>query len=65
MAHLWSGRFEGDPDAELFAAAGRGDLTTKDGVIAQASRLLDDKVPTETMMSALYSVDTSLSSNVM
>jgi hypothetical protein len=43
------------PDAELFAAAGRGDLATKDGVVAQASRLLDDKGPTETMMSALYS----------
>ncbi len=43
------------PDAELFASAGRGELVTKEGVLAQAGRLLDDKAPTETMLSALYS----------
>lgn len=43
------------PDTALFDAAGRGELDTKEGVLAQAGRLLDDKVPTETMLSALYS----------
>ncbi len=43
------------PDAELFAAASRGELVSKDGVLAQATRLLNDTGPTETMMSALYS----------
>jgi len=39
------------PDKELFGAAARGELTSKEGVIAQATRLLDDTGPTETMMS--------------
>ncbi len=43
------------PDAELFAAASRGELVGKEGVLAQATRLLNDTGPTETMMSALYS----------
>jgi hypothetical protein len=43
------------PDKELFAAAGRGELVGKEGVLAQATRLLNDTAPTETMMSALYS----------
>jgi Protein of unknown function (DUF1588)/Protein of unknown function (DUF1592)/Protein of unknown function (DUF1595)/Protein of unknown function (DUF1585)/Protein of unknown function (DUF1587) len=43
------------PDSELFAAASRGELVGKDGVLAQATRLLNDTGPTETMMSALYS----------
>ncbi len=43
------------PDTELFAAASRGELVNKDGVLAQATRLLNDTGPTETMMSALYS----------
>jgi hypothetical protein len=43
------------PDAELFAAASRGELVSKEGVLAQATRLLDDAGPTEAMMSALYS----------
>jgi hypothetical protein len=42
------------PDAELLAAASRGELAGKDGVVAQATRLLNDSGPTETMMSALY-----------
>ncbi|HEX2872388.1 MAG TPA: DUF1588 domain-containing protein [Polyangiaceae bacterium] len=43
------------PDAELFAAASRGELVSKEGVVAQATRLLNDAGPTEAMMSALYS----------
>jgi hypothetical protein len=43
------------PDEELFAAAARGELVTQAGVIAQASRLIDDGALTETMLSALYS----------
>jgi len=43
------------PDAELFAAAGRGELVAKEGVLTQATRLLNDAGPTEAMMSALYS----------
>lgn len=43
------------PDSELFAAAERGELTSKAGVVAQATRLLNDAAPTEAMMSALYS----------
>jgi hypothetical protein len=43
------------PDAELFAAAERGELNGKAGVVAQATRLLNDAVPTQTMISALYS----------
>ncbi len=35
---LWSS----SPDAELYAAAGRGDLDTVDGVVAQATRMLSD-----------------------
>jgi hypothetical protein len=42
------------PDGELLAAAARGELVGKDGVVAQATRLLDDTGPTETMISALY-----------
>jgi hypothetical protein len=42
------------PDTELFAAASRGELIGKDGVVTQATRLLNDTGPTETMMSALY-----------
>lgn len=54
------------PDSELFAAASRGDLDTKEGVLAQATRLLDDAGPTETMMSALYAeyLDLSLLDDV-
>jgi hypothetical protein len=43
------------PDTELLAAAERGELSSKAGVVAQATRLLNDALPTETMMSALYS----------
>jgi Protein of unknown function (DUF1588)/Protein of unknown function (DUF1592)/Protein of unknown function (DUF1595)/Protein of unknown function (DUF1585)/Protein of unknown function (DUF1587) len=43
------------PDVDLFAAAARGELVSKDGVVAQATRLLNDSGPTETMISALYS----------
>lgn len=43
------------PDAELLASASRGELLSKDGVVAQATRLLNDSGPTETMISALYS----------
>jgi hypothetical protein len=43
------------PDAELFAAAGRGELVTKDGILAQANRLLADAAPTQEMISQLYS----------
>jgi len=43
------------PDAELFAAAGRGELVTKDGILAQANRLLGDAAPTQEMISQLYS----------
>jgi len=43
------------PDAELFAAAGRGELVTKEGVLAQAKRLLAEAAPTEEMISQLYS----------
>ncbi len=43
------------PDTELFAAASRGELVSKEGVIAQATRLLNDTGPTETMISSLYS----------
>lgn len=43
------------PDTELFAAASRGELVSKEGVVAQATRLLNDVGPTEAMMSALYS----------
>lgn len=42
------------PDAELFAAAARGDLATRDGVLAQVKRLLDATEPTETMVRAFY-----------
>jgi len=43
------------PDSELLASAARGELVGKDGVVAQATRLLNDSGPTETMISALYS----------
>jgi hypothetical protein len=43
------------PDAELFAAAGRGELVTKDGILAQANRLLGEAAPTQEMISQLYS----------
>ncbi len=43
------------PDMELLAAAERGELASKAGVVAQATRLLNDALPTEAMMSALYS----------
>jgi hypothetical protein len=43
------------PDAELLAAAAQGDLVTKQGIVAQVTRLLNDTGPTETMISALYS----------
>lgn len=43
------------PDNELLAAAERGELSNKAGVVAQATRLLDEALPTEAMMSALYS----------
>jgi Protein of unknown function (DUF1588)/Protein of unknown function (DUF1592)/Protein of unknown function (DUF1595)/Protein of unknown function (DUF1585)/Protein of unknown function (DUF1587) len=43
------------PDAELFAAAGRGELVTQEGVLAQANRLLADAAPTQEMISQLYS----------
>jgi hypothetical protein len=43
------------PDAELFAAAARGDLVTKEGILAQANRLLADAAPTQEMISQLYS----------
>jgi hypothetical protein len=43
------------PDADLLAAAARGDLGTKEGVVAQATRLLDATGPTETMLRSLYS----------
>ncbi len=54
------------PDTELFAAASRGELVAKDGVLAQATRLLNDTGPTETMMSSLYSeyLDLPLLDNV-
>jgi hypothetical protein len=42
------------PDADLFASAARGELTDPSGVVAQATRLLDDTGPTETMIRALY-----------
>ena len=43
------------PDQALFEAAARGELVSKEGVVAQATRLLDDTGPTETMLSSLYS----------
>jgi hypothetical protein len=43
------------PDADLFTAAASGSLATKDGVLAQATRLLDAAGPTEAMISSLYS----------
>lgn len=43
------------PDSELLAAAERGELSNKAGVVAQATRLLAEALPTEAMMSALYS----------
>jgi Protein of unknown function (DUF1588)/Protein of unknown function (DUF1592)/Protein of unknown function (DUF1595)/Protein of unknown function (DUF1585)/Protein of unknown function (DUF1587) len=54
------------PDADLLAAAARGELATKDGVVAQATRLLDASGPTETMLRALYSeyLDLPLLDNV-
>jgi hypothetical protein len=42
------------PDAELFAAAARGDLTTKSGILAQVNRLMNDVSPTEQMIQKLY-----------
>lgn len=42
------------PDSELFAAAARGDLATRDGVLAQVKRLLEATEPTETMVRAFY-----------
>lgn len=42
------------PDAELLAAASRGALVGKDGVVAQVTRLLNDTGATEVMLSALY-----------
>ncbi|HXK20650.1 MAG TPA: DUF1588 domain-containing protein [Polyangiaceae bacterium] len=43
------------PDAELLAAAAHGDLASRDGVVAQATRLLNATGPTEIMLRALYS----------
>jgi hypothetical protein len=43
------------PDAELFAAAARGELVTKEGIVKQAGRLLDAAAPTEQMLSQFYS----------
>ena len=43
------------PDSELLAAASRGELVGKEGVLAHATRMLNDTGPTETMISALYS----------
>jgi hypothetical protein len=43
------------PDAQLLAAAEKGELVGKAGVVAQATRLLDDAAPTEAMLSSLYS----------
>ena len=43
------------PDAELLASAARGELVGKAGVVAQATRMLNDSGPTETMIGALYS----------
>jgi hypothetical protein len=43
------------PDAGLFASAASGELAQASGVLAQATRLLDDTGPTETMIRALYS----------
>jgi hypothetical protein len=42
------------PDAELLAAASRGELVGRDGVVAQVTRLLNDVGATEVMLSALY-----------
>jgi len=43
------------PDTELFAAAARGDLVTKDGILQQVNRLVGDTAPTEEMIQKLYS----------
>src|SRR5260370_38003377 len=43
------------PDPELFAAAARGDLVTKDGILQQVNRLVADTAPTEEMIQKLYS----------
>src|SRR5262249_55608576 len=42
------------PDTELFAAAARGDLSTKAGILAQVNRLMADEAPTEEMIKKLY-----------
>ena len=54
------------PDADLLAAAALGELVTRDGLLAQATRLLADAEPTETMLDALYSeyLDLPLLNNV-
>lgn len=43
------------PDAELFAAAAKGELVTKEGIAKQATRLLAAAGPTEQMLSQFYS----------
>lgn len=43
------------PDAELLKEAANGSLQSREGILAAATRLLDEKKPTEAMLSALYS----------
>jgi hypothetical protein len=43
------------PDAEMMAAAGRGELVTPDGILKQTNRLLAQAQPTAEMVSNLYS----------
>jgi hypothetical protein len=42
------------PDAEMMAAAGRGELVTVDGISKQTNRLLAQAQPTQEMVSLLY-----------
>jgi Protein of unknown function (DUF1588)/Protein of unknown function (DUF1592)/Protein of unknown function (DUF1585) len=42
------------PDSELFAAAARGDLITRDGILQQANRLLQAAGPTKDMVAQLF-----------
>jgi Protein of unknown function (DUF1588)/Protein of unknown function (DUF1592)/Protein of unknown function (DUF1585)/Protein of unknown function (DUF1595)/Protein of unknown function (DUF1587) len=42
------------PDSELLAAASRGDLVTRDGILKQANRLLEQTQPSRDQVSRLY-----------
>jgi hypothetical protein len=43
------------PDADMMAAAARGELASTDGILKQANRLLAQTQPTQEMVSQLYS----------